>query len=535
MKIVCDACSAKYSIADDKVRGKSVKIKCKKCNNVIFVKGEEVAAPAGAEEAHDTRVFGYNDAPAGEEPVWHVVIDSEQVGPITASDLKQRIADGQVDADSYVWREGFDDWQPVSGVAEFAGVASAGQTMRSDLGALPAVSRAADDVASDLFGARAAAPAAQPAPAGDGRMRGERNENSVLFSLSNLASLTSDAPRSSAASASSSSAGRAQAGGSEGSGLIDIRSMASAYMGERAPARNTGRVGSMDDIPVFSGAAFAEPAVILPPTSRSSSNNKVLYGLIGAVGLLAVAAIVLVLFVFNKDKASTVAVAPPLDPSLKVPPTGAAGTIPADPADDAAAPGGTDTGAPATGTPPTPVAAATDTKPEPSTKPASDPKPSSSSRDSRKPDRSSSSSSSSSTAASSRTPEVAPTPKADAKGCSEVDCLLAEKKPACCAKYGGKPVKTESSSSGLDEDLDKAAIQSGVAKVQARAKSCSTKSSAKGKVKVRVRVGGDGSVSSTSVLESPDDALGSCVAAALQKASFKKTQNGATFTFPMTF
>ena len=38
MKIECDKCSAKYSIADEKVRGKTFKIRCKKCSNVIIVR-----------------------------------------------------------------------------------------------------------------------------------------------------------------------------------------------------------------------------------------------------------------------------------------------------------------------------------------------------------------------------------------------------------------------------------------------------------------------------------------------------------------
>ena len=41
MKIVCDNCSTKYSIADEKVRGKVFKIKCKKCSHIIVVKGTE--------------------------------------------------------------------------------------------------------------------------------------------------------------------------------------------------------------------------------------------------------------------------------------------------------------------------------------------------------------------------------------------------------------------------------------------------------------------------------------------------------------
>ena len=35
MKIECEKCGAKYSIADDKVKGKTFKIRCKKCSNAI--------------------------------------------------------------------------------------------------------------------------------------------------------------------------------------------------------------------------------------------------------------------------------------------------------------------------------------------------------------------------------------------------------------------------------------------------------------------------------------------------------------------
>ena len=45
MKFVCDRCQTKYSIADEKVRGKILKVRCKSCTNIITVR-EEVPAPA---------------------------------------------------------------------------------------------------------------------------------------------------------------------------------------------------------------------------------------------------------------------------------------------------------------------------------------------------------------------------------------------------------------------------------------------------------------------------------------------------------
>jgi predicted Zn finger-like uncharacterized protein len=45
MKFACEKCAAKYSIADDKVQGKLLRIRCKKCGNIIELKQREPAAP----------------------------------------------------------------------------------------------------------------------------------------------------------------------------------------------------------------------------------------------------------------------------------------------------------------------------------------------------------------------------------------------------------------------------------------------------------------------------------------------------------
>ena len=384
MKIVCDACSAKYSIADEKVQGKVFKIRCKKCSNIIVVRGTgddaaaapaaAAAAPAGSFDQKETRVYDYGGydgaAPAGaDEGVWHIVVDQEQVGPLTVAEVQARFAAGEIDSESYIWREGFSDWLPLAQVPEFANLIASGSTTtaqpssgadavasmfgasnyeepapvaaKSDPGDVFAAHAAKQDDAGgdDLFGAKAAAkprsarkPGA-PAPDADAplfgseakpaqpvnvsSMKGQRNENSVLFSLGNLAALASDQPRAQAAaspsaSSSGASSGAASHGGGEGSGLIDIRSMASAYLGGAkpgAPAAGGPKVGSADDLPVFSTASFAEPAVIIPTMGGSRNNNKMLYILLGAVALLAIVAVVLVVVVLGKSDNKPAAVA----------------------------------------------------------------------------------------------------------------------------------------------------------------------------------------------------------------------------------
>ena len=68
MKIVCDACQAKYSISDDKVQGKVFKIRCKKCSNIIVVRGgagaAEAAPAADAEGASAQAEAAADEAPA---------------------------------------------------------------------------------------------------------------------------------------------------------------------------------------------------------------------------------------------------------------------------------------------------------------------------------------------------------------------------------------------------------------------------------------------------------------------------------------
>jgi len=580
MKIVCDACQAKYSISDDKVQGKVFKIRCKKCSNIIVVRGGAGAAEAVAAPAQEkaTRVYDYgyeggDQAPAGDESVWHVVINQDQVGPMTAAEVQQRFSSGEIDAETYAWREGFADWLPLAQVDAFAAFVASGSataggggagavaamfggqghggeeggTVRSDPGdlfaAASASARHGDDDGGDLFGSKPAAMSAQQQKeAANAKLRGERNENSVLFSLNNLAQLASDKPAPAAASSGATMQGHATGqGGGEGSGLIDIRSMANAYLGGGGGAMKpttSSAIGSIDDLPVFGGGGFSEPAVIVP-TSRSQNNSKLMYILIGSVGLLAVAAVVLVVVMLGKkdsmepeaEKVASAGSADKVENADKPDTTKPDTTKPDTAGSDTA---GSDTAKPDTTKPDT-------TKPD-TTKP-----------DTHKPD-----------TTVKKQPTVGRTnppahkdpvtPKepatktvvkdpAPSGGCDEVSCVLSNYDGACCAKFkkGGAPKTNpgvqigEKPKSDVPEALDRSMISAGVAAIKARATACGDRSAKKGIVKVSVKVNPDGSISSVTVKETPDPALGSCVASAMQKARFAKTQNGGSFGFPFPF
>jgi predicted Zn finger-like uncharacterized protein len=134
MKFSCDKCNTRYSIADERVRGRVLKIRCKACNHVITVREHEgahgepadhaaydVGAPPTPGDDEHTRV----SPPAGTEGAgaddWFVSFDGEQEGPLPLARALDRVrAERPRGRECYCWRAGFFVWLPVEEVAEFA-------------------------------------------------------------------------------------------------------------------------------------------------------------------------------------------------------------------------------------------------------------------------------------------------------------------------------------------------------------------------------------------------------------------------------
>lgn len=244
MKIACDSCGAKYTIADEKVSGKTVKIRCKKCGATMVIDGHAVGASAAA---------AISSAPAAASAElaasWMIHSGEGAQETVTAEQVVERYRNGSLDGSAYVWREGMADWKLLRDVPELfsvcvAGVGSAvppaaasrpvesarrasspplsapidssseGATAAHEVSApiaapAPAVIEAPRGALSDLV-AQSTTPST--APQATAPLTGQRNDNSVLFSL---ASLSQGAPGAAPA-----------APGSDQSGLIDMRALA---------------------------------------------------------------------------------------------------------------------------------------------------------------------------------------------------------------------------------------------------------------------------------------------------------------------
>jgi hypothetical protein len=124
--------------------------------------------------------------------------------------------------------------------------------------------------------------------------------------------------------------------------------------------------------------------------------------------------------------------------------------------------------------------------------------------------------------------------RAPTASCDEVSCVLQNYDNGCCDKYRKGGARPRPPTATVPASLDRPAITAGIATVKGRITLCGDVN-VNCTVKVRVRVAPAGHVTSVTVDETPEARLGSCVAAAVQHATFDKTQRGGSFSYPFVF
>jgi predicted Zn finger-like uncharacterized protein len=176
VKFLCEQCKAKYQIADEKVVGKTVRMKCRKCGHLIELRSEitesrvmadslPLSVPVGHPEAsarpvprpHPPRPSALATSltrPIGAKPDraagglagafktsvqredeasapfdmselspgsdWYVAINGVPVGPVRTAEIRRKAVLGAVGEDSLVWQEGLDEWRPLKSFPELA-------------------------------------------------------------------------------------------------------------------------------------------------------------------------------------------------------------------------------------------------------------------------------------------------------------------------------------------------------------------------------------------------------------------------------
>src|ERR1041385_7093869 len=109
MKVTCQSCQAKYTIADEKVRGKVAKIRCKKCGTTIIVNGTD-----GTTSTLSTGPSaGISGSDRRQDEQWGVLIAGGDQRTLTTSQIAELYITGAVTYDTPAWKDGMADWLPI--------------------------------------------------------------------------------------------------------------------------------------------------------------------------------------------------------------------------------------------------------------------------------------------------------------------------------------------------------------------------------------------------------------------------------------
>jgi hypothetical protein len=340
-------------------------------------------------------------------------------------------------------------------------------------------------------------------------MRGVRNESSLLFTVKDLAAAQSASP-----------AANENAHGHEGSGLLDLERLAQSYIEAR-------------DQPARPGAALPDAVVVAAwPSPRPARLGIIGITLAAVTGVASSALILMAAWMWIVPHAGgadpparqTAAASSARAPEPPAPPTASlvapAAELDAEDAEPAPTVPAAATPAPAAPTEQGLVAAAPAAHgtQRPARTPATPrPRP-----------------------RTERDQSAVSKPAGAAECLDEVACLLASNPPACCTRpQSGQTGQSQASSpreedTSLPDKLDRAAIQAGIAQVRERVATCQ-RHGGTGTVSLSVRVDGDGRVSAADVKSAPSQALGSCVAQAVETARFARSRSGQRFTYPFVF
>jgi predicted Zn finger-like uncharacterized protein len=111
MKITCQSCQAKYNVADEKVQGKIVKIRCRKCGATIVAQGNGGGTNGTASRGPTPPV-----AFSGDDVQWHVNLGENDPRTMSLRELIDAYNTGVVTQDTFIWTDGMDDWKPLTEV-----------------------------------------------------------------------------------------------------------------------------------------------------------------------------------------------------------------------------------------------------------------------------------------------------------------------------------------------------------------------------------------------------------------------------------
>ncbi len=126
MILTCENCLRRYSIAEEMLRSKALRLRCKGCQHIMIVPAAAATHPepgtrSGAAPRNGAPWHGLSAvASSVETGRWFAIITGRQSGPFGLKDLKERHKSGEIGRRTYVWRPGMTDWRRAEELSELS-------------------------------------------------------------------------------------------------------------------------------------------------------------------------------------------------------------------------------------------------------------------------------------------------------------------------------------------------------------------------------------------------------------------------------
>jgi len=130
MKFSCEACAARYYMDDDKVRHKTLRIRCKKCGNVMTVGDGETTLTEQGSGPDLATVAPRELLQPTADSIWFYAAAGQTYGPYAEGELLRRFETGRIAEEVHVWKQGFDAWLPAAEVEAFSDAISQARPRR---------------------------------------------------------------------------------------------------------------------------------------------------------------------------------------------------------------------------------------------------------------------------------------------------------------------------------------------------------------------------------------------------------------------
>ena len=124
-EVLCGQCGARFTLPDDlyerKVKGRAVTVRCKKCRADIAVNGVELESHPSHEAPSDETPTEPLSLPVSSVPVgglWVVSFGEDDDRELTAGQIKQSLARGEISVETLVWNTSMDEWLSIGEVPE---------------------------------------------------------------------------------------------------------------------------------------------------------------------------------------------------------------------------------------------------------------------------------------------------------------------------------------------------------------------------------------------------------------------------------